>query len=161
MSQKQLHWWFVHELEQHCQLLDRIPDPLHSPKRKKVQFGYVREVRGPRYWSVTSNSSVLKSFIHRFSHCKASISRGNNRVERSRLVEGVASAGLISSISTSFVQFMVLKEEWSHHLIRRKGATYTQLGAEILPTIRSLDGLSSRCLFSIFPTVTTHLHLNN
>jgi hypothetical protein len=39
VSQKQLRYWFMHEVQPHYQLLDGISGPLHSPKRNNpVQF---------------------------------------------------------------------------------------------------------------------------
>jgi hypothetical protein len=132
-----------------------------QPQKKKIQFNYIREARWPRDWSILSNSSVwivlFTDYLTVRPQCREGIIV---LIEDVWLSCDICRAAINSRILTSFVQFMVLKEEWSHHLMTRKGATHIQLGPEILPTIRLLNGLSSRCVFSIFPMVTTSLHLN-
>lgn len=114
-------------------------------------------VRGPPDVPVPPNSSVWKSFIQELSFSV------RPQCERKpscwKKTFGVAYAGLqISEIyrDNLYCSLSSLERKRVQSLVTRKGAPHIQLGAILFRP--SLDGLSSRSLFSLLPAVTS-LHL--
>jgi hypothetical protein len=132
--------------------------PYTAPPPSKNPVGLYRGARGPRDWSVSPNPSVWKSLIQNLSlrlQCGRARPCWKKTFGWSCAICRTANNSIISRW---FVLFTVFS--WKKGPITSCALLMRDTTCVLKLFQSSLDGLSSRCLFSIFPTVKS-LHFNN